>query len=135
MLADKSMSEQFLNSIPEDTQVLSPDARAILRAIHAFEHRTREREESHCAQTVEQIEQLTQTQHELQRSIEQIAAGFPDGNPDGHRRYHESVIKRQELRNELLRKTFINVATYGGIGLIGWFAYAILTALKTEITK
>jgi len=129
------MSNQFLRDIPEDTRTLSSDAQTILRAMHAFETRAREREESRNAKTIEQIGQLAETQRELQRSVAQAIAGFPDSNPDGHRRYHEAVIKREELRNELIRKTLVNAATYGGLGLLSWIAYAIWSAFKTEIGK
>ncbi|WP_103035771.1 hypothetical protein [Castellaniella caeni] len=71
----------------------------------------------------------------MQARQEQLFAGFPDGDPDSHRRYHESVIEWRELRNQMVKSALMQAAKVGGLGAIGWIAYALWTALKMEITK
>ena len=57
--------------------------------------------------------------------IAAIAAGFPDGDPDGHRRYHEAEIKRIERRADLWQKMRLELAKWGLIGFLGWAAVAL----------
>lgn len=129
------MPDQFLRDTPEDIRPLSPDTRAIVHALYAFERRSRKREETNCARTSEQIDRLSETQRELQQAVREIASGFPGGDPDGHRRYHESVIEWRELRNKMVRDALAQASKVGGMAAIGWLAYAIWTAFKMEIVK
>lgn len=63
--------------------------------------------------------------------IAAIAAGFPDGDPDGHRRYHEAEIKRIEARAEFWSKLRLSVTQWGLVGFIGW----VLVSLWHEFLK
>lgn len=63
--------------------------------------------------------------------IAAIAAGFPDGDPDGHRRYHEAEIKRIEARAEFWSKLRLSVTQWGLVGFIGW----VLVSLWNEFLK
>lgn len=130
-----SMPEQFLRDIPEDIRTLGPDTRAIVHALYAFESRARDREEAHCAQTTQQIRQISETQKELQQAVKEIVSGFPGGDPHAHRRYHESVIEWRELRNRMVRDALIHAAKVGGLAGACWVAYAIWTAFKLEIIR
>lgn len=64
-----------------------------------------------------------------------IAAAFPGGDMDGHRRYHASIIEWRELRNRLVREALVQAAKVGGVAAFGWLLYAIWTAIKIELTK
>lgn len=57
--------------------------------------------------------------------IAAIAAGFPDGDPDGHRQYHEAEIKRIERRADFWAKLRLELAKYGLVGFLGWAIYAL----------
>ncbi len=57
--------------------------------------------------------------------IAAIAAGFPDGDPDGHRRYHEAEIKRIERRADFWQKMRLELAKWGLIGFLGWAAVSL----------
>lgn len=57
--------------------------------------------------------------------IAAIAAGFPDGDPAGHRRYHEAEIKRIERRADFWQKMRLELAKWGLIGFLGWAAVAL----------
>lgn len=63
--------------------------------------------------------------------IAAIEAGFPDGDPDGHRRYHEAEIKRIEARAEFRSKLRLSVTQWGLVGFIGW----VLVSLWNEFLK
>ncbi len=71
----------------------------------------------------------------MQSKQEEILRGFPDSDPDSHRRYHESVMEWRELRNKMVREALIQAAKVGGVGAIGWLAYALWISLKMEIFK
>lgn len=66
---------------------------------------------------------------------DELFEGFPDGDPESHRRYHESIIEWRELRNKMVKEALIHAAKVGGLGAIGWVAYALWVAFKMEITK
>ena len=105
-------------------QHLSPDTRAILAALRDQDDKSKQ-----------QINSILASQRKLQDEVTSISRGFPDGDPDSHRRYHESVIEWRELRNKMVREALIKAAAVGGIGGIGWIAYAVWTALKMEVMR
>lgn len=63
--------------------------------------------------------------------IAAIAAGFPDGDAAGHRRYHEAEIKRIEARAEFWSKLRLSVTQWGLLGFLGW----ALVSLWLEFLK
>jgi hypothetical protein len=73
------------------------------------------------------------------RGIDELRKAFPDGDPDGHRRYHESIIRRnearekfyQELRGELAKKGLWALVIAAGTGL-WWLANLVWIYLKTK---
>ena len=72
----------------------------------------------------------TSTSAQAQR-LESLASGFPDGDPIGHRRYHEAEIKRIEARAEFWSKLRLSVTQWGLVGFIGW----VLVSLWHEFLK
>lgn len=71
----------------------------------------------------------------MQAKQDQLIKGFPDGDPDSHRRYHESIIEWRELRNKMIREALIKASTVGGVAAFGWIAYAVWQAFKMELIK
>ena len=61
----------------------------------------------------------TSTSAQAQR-LESLASGFPDGDPAGHRRYHEAEIKRIEARADFWAKLRLSVTQWGLLGFLGW---------------
>lgn len=45
---------------------------------------------------------------------------FPEGDPDGHRRHHELVIKQAEEKAEFWQKMRYELSKWGLIGFLGW---------------
>ena len=46
---------------------------------------------------------------------------FPQGDPEGHRAYHEDSIKRAEANAEFWSKMRFEISKWGLIGFLGWF--------------
>lgn len=58
---------------------------------------------------------------ELAESIAKLlSAAFPAGDPDGHRRHHELVIKQAEERAAFWKVMRTEIAKWGLIGFLGW---------------
>ncbi len=68
-------------------------------------------------------------------AIQKLSQGFPAGDIEGHRRYHEAVIEWRELRNKLVREALIKVAGAGAIGACGFIALAIWQSIKVTIKQ
>lgn len=105
-------------------QHLSADTRAILAVLREQDGKQQQ-----------QIGTIRDAQRALQQQVADISRGFPDGDPDSHRRYHESVIEWRELRNKMVRDALTHAAKVGGIGAACWVAYAVWTAFKMEVLR
>lgn len=71
----------------------------------------------------------------IQERQARIMLGFPDGDPESHRRYHESIIEWRELRNQMVKSALIQAAKAGGVGAFGWILYAVWQTIKLELLK
>lgn len=77
------------------------------------------------------VQEVKTNQEELDRKLEAVPTdiakalavlmkdAFPDGDPDGHRRYHEASIKEAEAKAEFWSKMRVSVSTWGLIGVLG----------------
>lgn len=68
----------------------------------------------------EVMTQIRDDQRQLVAKVDKLATGFPGGDTEGHRRYHEAVIERIEQRNKLTREVLARLATAGALGGTGW---------------
>jgi len=64
-----------------------------------------------------------------------IEKGFPDGDPDGHRRHHEALIRKAIARAAFWEKLLAELSKWGIIGVIGFVGTAIWIAIKNEAHK
>lgn len=103
---------------------LSPDTQLIINAV-------RESRED----TNKQISAMRDAQRSLKDEVQNLARGFPDGDPDSHRRYHETVIEWRELRNRIVRDALAKAGTVGFFAGAGWVLYALWTAIKMEVMR
>lgn len=71
----------------------------------------------------------------VERGISDLIRGFPAGDVDGHRRYHESVIEWRELRNQVMRAALEKVAQAGAIAAFGYIMLALWEWFKVEVKK
>jgi hypothetical protein len=62
---------------------------------------------------------------EIKKVIEDIMqASFPDGDPDGHRRHHEALIKKAEESAAFWHEMRLAVAKWAGLGLLAFLVTA-----------
>jgi len=72
---------------------------------------------------------MTEETHELATAITSLMReAFPEGDPDGHRRHHELVIKQAEARAKFWEKMRDALVQYGLLGFVGWAGYAVWKA-------
>jgi hypothetical protein len=75
--------------------------------------------------------------NETQELAEAIAilmkSAFPEGDPDGHRRHHELVIKQAEEKAKFWHEMRVAAAKWAGLGLLAFLASAIFVAIKTKL--
>ena len=79
------------------------------------------------AEVMQALRAMSAQLDENTRITEEIRAGFPDGDPGGHRTYHEALIRREDERRKLYLEVRTHVAKgtvwafVVGLGLWGWW--------------
>jgi hypothetical protein len=81
------------------------------------------------------VEGLKQRDIEDRAVIDKLITGFPAGDTESHRRYHEAVIEWRELRNKLVREALIKVTQAGALAAFGWLALAIWQSFKLTVKQ
>lgn len=71
----------------------------------------------------------------LKGTCDYLESGYPLSDPDGHRRFHEAIIARQKLRNEIVKDAVAHAAKAGLLSGIAFFVWLIWLYLKSEISK
>lgn len=72
---------------------------------------------------------MTEETQELAEAMAQMMkVAFPGGDPDGHRRHHELVIKQAEERAAFWEKMRYELVKWGLFGFLGWASYALWKA-------
>ena len=84
---------------------------------------------------VEMLIEMRDAQKDIIRRLDDLTSGFPGGDLEGHRRYHESVIEWRDLRNKIVREALIKVGTSGLVAGSCWLIYAIWQAVKISIKQ
>jgi hypothetical protein len=77
----------------------------------------------------ENTSSLEVVQRELQVVIERVddlARGFPDNDPDGHRREHEAQIRKTDARTRLYEKLYEELASKGVLALILFIGSSVI---------
>lgn len=74
--------------------------------------------------------------HQLADAIASLMGkAFPEGDPDGHRRHHELVIKKAEAQAAFWEKMKFELLRWGLIGFLGWAAVALWRSLLLGAAK
>lgn len=69
----------------------------------------------------------------LTKLLEENNSGFPAGDPDGHRRYHEAVIRAMENRNRIVRECLVKAGSASILAGLGWLGWAVWHWFKLEV--
>ncbi|OWT68097.1 MULTISPECIES: hypothetical protein [unclassified Achromobacter] len=109
---------------------MSEDARAILSAFEGWRREERADNSSQHSENQLRIEAVDEKVMKLNKLLE---SSFPDGDPEGHRRYHEAIIKREERREEFYQKLFTELASKGLWALIGFLCVAVWFSIREHI--
>lgn len=73
---------------------------------------------------------------EVEKSVNSVfERAFPDGDPEGHRRYHEASIKAAEGRAKFWNEMALAGAKWAGLGALGFIATAIWIAFKAKVNS
>jgi hypothetical protein len=67
------------------------------------------------------------------RGIDELRRAFPGGDWDGHRRYHEAVIKRIEAREKFYQDLRTDLATKGLWAVIIALGGAVIFYIKAKV--
>lgn len=101
---------------------MSEDAKHILTAIDGW---NREFRHDNAEKHVENRRKLEELDREVKIVAAAVKMGYPGGDADGHRRYHEALITREEqsiaMRQEIithLAKTSTWVMLVGLLGIL-----------------
>lgn len=78
---------------------------------------------------------MQETQRDIVIRLDMIARGFPAGDYEGHRRYHQAVIERIELKNKLVRSALEKVVQAGSVAAFGWLAVAMWQYFKLNVQQ
>lgn len=66
-----------------------------------------------------------ETQELAEAMAQMMASAFPEGDPDGHRKHHELVIRQAEAKAVFWEKMRFELVRWGLIGFLGWAVYAL----------
>lgn len=110
----------------------SAGERAVLTAMKAWQEEASEKQEEHHAENRARLDAMD-------REVKAVAAtqklAFPDGDADGHRRYHEELIEEAAARKQFYRKLLISLAEKGLWSLMILLAVSVWFAVKEKFLK
>lgn len=72
---------------------------------------------------------------DLIRRVDGLYHAFPDEDPDGHRRYHDAMVKRIEARTKLYEDLRTELAKKGIWAVLILLATAVWFFIKAKITS
>ena len=114
---------------------MTPGERSIVEAVEQMARRLETADRAKYLEIQKQLQALCDAQKHAQKDINSILRGFPDEDPESHRRYHETIIAWRELRNQLVKEALINAGKVGFLASIGWILYAVWLVFKMELSK
>lgn len=114
---------------------MTPGEKSIVEAVEQVARRLETADRAKYLEIQKQLQTLCDAQKLAQKDINSILRGFPDEDPESHRRYHETVIAWRELRNQLVREALINAGKVGFLASMAWVVYALWLVFKMEFFK
>jgi len=119
--------------IPDPDQFpaeFSAGEKATLTALKAWQEEAREVADAKHAENVARWETLDR---EIKSVTASMKAAYPDGDADGHRRFHEAMIKKAEERAALFADLRRELAKKGLWAVIALLAVAVWTYFKSKV--
>lgn len=110
----------------------TPGERATLTALKAWQEEAREVSD---AKHAENRAQMLAFDQELKAVAAAVHAAFPDGDADGHRRYHEALIRKAEARARLYERLLSALIEKGMWALLVLLLTGLGLAIKEKFLK
>jgi hypothetical protein len=108
------MTEQLAERRPPSAELLE-----LVKQVH----------DNQLAMDAKLTKHMTEETVELAEAIASLMKdAFPEGDPGGHRRHHELVIKAAEEKAEFWQKMRIALSQYGLLGFAGWAFWVLWAA-------
>lgn len=99
---------------------------AVLAELQAFRQEDRLEKAASHAETNAKIELL---QREMMALSASVKLAFPGGDFEGHRRYHELLIEREELKRSFWQGLLVHIAKASAwAAVVGVFFYLVRSA-------
>lgn len=105
------------------------DFRSVVEAIDALRGEIGARHAENTS-TLEVVEVKVNV---LIERVDDLARGFPNDDPDGHRRAHEALIRKAEARARLYEKLLEELAKKGLWALLVLFGIALWQYIKSQV--
>jgi hypothetical protein len=125
---------EHLETSFEDRRKFIHELNNQLQRISGFADIARAMHELHT-ENGRKIDAIIERNVQADAAMSKLVAGFPDGDAEAHRRYHEAIIERIELRNKIIREAMVKVAGSGFLAGAAWLAYAVWQAFIVSVHK
>jgi hypothetical protein len=120
-----------------DDAVKYPDAartegegwRAVVRAVDSLRDENDQRHVENRSDNEVQARKLD----EVIRRVDDLHKGFPAGDWEGHRRYHETLIERAEARTKFYDDLRVELAKKGIWALLALLGIALWQYIKSKV--
>lgn len=108
----------------------SSGEKAILTAVKTWQEEANEKQEAHHQENRDRLAAMD-------REVKSVAAtqklAYPEGDADGHRRYHEALIREAEKRARFWEKLFTSLAEKGLWALLILLGIALWQFIKAKV--
>lgn len=106
--------------------------RMILDALEGWRHEDRERQDAKHAENAARMDSF---ERELKAVSAAVKLGYPDGDADAHRRYHELLIAREEQRQTIRQEVITHVLKTSTWLMLAGLAMLLIKQFKEWIFK
>lgn len=129
MTPGEGMGERMRYEDPPHTE--GEGWRAVVEAVDSLRNEIGERH----VENTSSLEVLEKDLKVVIERVDDLARGFPDGDWDGHRRYHEAVIQKMEARAKFYEDLRGELAKKGVWALIALLGVALWQYVKGRMAQ
>jgi hypothetical protein len=103
---------------------------AVIRAVDSLRDEVGQRH----AENTSTLEVMEGKLNEVITRVDDLHRGFPDGDPDSHCRYHETLIRKAEARADLYEELRAELVKKGLWALLVLMGIAVWQFVKGKLT-
>lgn len=97
----------------------TPDESALMFLLHRVHDAVEKMDHKLTAHIADETEVLAQ------EIAKHMKIAFPEGDPEGHRRHHEAIIRKAERRADFWDSMAKEIGKWGLIGFLGWVVVSL----------